>query len=196
VHAGFDLGVANLDLRTFANHPDVHNVIWPHRRDYGRLYLTFRRPSATVQIFVKGGVILTGCASEAIARQIAEAVVTLVQKVFGTNARLNNFCINNVAANGDLGFKVRFRSVQEHCPKVRFDSERFPGLQLVVNKVSVSVFQNGKITLTGAKNESEARNVFVVLWDMMAPHAVDDAADASKRPMVADDDIDWIDSLF
>lgn len=166
VHATFLLGIKHLDLRALSQHPLAVNLTWPHKGDESRIYMSLHKPKAAVQIFATGSVVLTGCVSPEDTFEVSKKIVALVKRCLNANASLSAFSVNNVAADGTLGFRVQFRDVLDHYSSgldVTYEPDRFPGLRWTIRKMTFSVFQNGNFTLTGAKTARVAYEAFVNL---------------------------------
>lgn len=127
-----------------------------------------------------GKVIITGCMSMLEAKKFARRILRLVQRCYDPDLqhlvkwKACTFAIINIAADGSLGFNVNLNWVMKRywdcTPPPSFEPEDFPSVRwrpFPNASVSVSIFANGKFTLTGAKTEIQVNETFQWLFEKL-----------------------------
>ncbi|XP_033212839.1 TATA-box-binding protein [Belonocnema kinseyi] len=133
------------------------------------LIMRIRSPRATALIFRSGKLVCTGARCEEDSFLAARKFARIIQKL-GFPAKFLNFKIQNIVATADLKFPIKLDNFNEkHCQFSSYEPELYPGLiyRMVLPRVVLLIFVNGKIVLTGAKNRSELHdaltNIFPIL---------------------------------
>ena len=140
--------------------------------------MRIREPRATALIFGTGKVVITGAKSEQDAYQagrIFERTLTKIQsKLLKTNEHesLTEFKVQNIVANGDLGFSIKLEALQEEHKKFarcHYEPELFPGLVYKMEnpKVSLLIFTSGKVVLAGAKSRSDLYTAYQKIYPVL-----------------------------
>ncbi|XP_043276873.1 TATA-box-binding protein isoform X2 [Venturia canescens] len=121
------------------------------------LVMRIRNPRVTALIFRSGKLVCTGARCEEDVFLAARKFARIIQKL-GFPVKFLNFKIQNIVATCDLKFPIKLENLNHmHGQFSSYEPELYPGLiyRMVMPRVVLLIFVNGKIVLTGAKNRSE-----------------------------------------
>ncbi|XP_030839192.1 TATA box-binding protein-like protein 1 [Strongylocentrotus purpuratus] len=131
-----------------------------YRREYGKVNMRFRRPSATATIWSSGKITITGNDSEEHAKKNARRCARALQKL-GFNVRLSKYKVVNVLGTCSMPFAIRIRDFSEkHQNSASYEPELHPAVtyKLYQPRATLKIFSTGSITVTAPAvgNISEA----------------------------------------
>lgn len=124
-----------------------------------------RDSKTTCLIFGNGKMVCMGAKNEEEAKRALEYYASIIQERMGGNdiAKVEDFKIQNIVSSFDYGKKVNlynFHSKYKHNSV--FEPEMFPGLSYKhPRKLSIQIFNSGKIVITGAKNFDDMNEAFL-----------------------------------
>ncbi|XP_015586842.1 TATA-box-binding protein isoform X3 [Cephus cinctus] len=152
VNLGTELKLMHINTRT-------RNSEYNPARFTG-LIMRIRSPRATALIFRSGKLVCTGAKCEEDSFLAARKFARIIQKL-GFPVKFINFKIQNIVATCDLKFPVKLENLNHmHGQFSSYEPELFPGLiyRMVLPRVVLLIFVNGKIVLTGAKNRNDLQD--------------------------------------
>lgn len=121
-----------------------------YRREYGKVNMRFRNPSATATIWSSGRITITGNDSEQHAKQTARKCARVLQKM-GFNVRFSQYKVVNVLGTCSMPFGIRIRDFSERYPeKASYEPELHPAVtyKLYNPRATLKIFSTGSITVT------------------------------------------------
>ncbi|XP_012257349.1 TATA-box-binding protein [Athalia rosae] len=124
------------------------------------LIMRIRDPRSTALIFRSGKLVCTGARCEEDSYLAARKFARIIQKL-GFPVKFMNFKIHNIVATCDLKFPIKLENLNHmHGQFSSYEPELFPGLvyRMVLPRVVLLIFVNGKIVLTGAKSRAEIQD--------------------------------------
>ncbi|XP_029177050.1 TATA-box-binding protein-like [Nylanderia fulva] len=130
------------------------------------LIMRIRNPRATALIFSSGKLVCTGARSEDDSLLAARKFARIIQKL-GFSVKFCNFKVQNIVATCDMKFPIKLEGLyRQHAQFCSYEPELYPGLiyRVLLPRVVLLIFVNGKVVLTGAKNRSELRSALDILY--------------------------------
>ncbi|XP_015514885.1 uncharacterized protein Trf [Neodiprion pinetum] len=124
------------------------------------LIMRIREPKTTALIFRSGKLVCTGARCEEDSYLAARKFARIIQKL-GFAVKFMNFKVHNIVATCDLKFPIKLENLNHmHGQFSSYEPELFPGLvyRMVLPRVVLLIFVNGKIVLTGAKSRAELQD--------------------------------------
>jgi transcription initiation factor TFIID TATA-box-binding protein len=148
----------NFNLKNLCN--KLYNCIFDNKY-FVRIIFKLREPKQTFFIYQSGKIICVGAESVAKGRKGIRRLARIIQKL-GYNIKLNNICVNNIAATYDTKTQVDltdfYNFLNNNC--VSFDRHRFPNLRIKYEGNKRIVFSSsGKLVLTGLQNIVEVNDL-------------------------------------
>ena len=123
--------------------------------------------------------VCSGAKTEKQSKSICIKFGKIVNKV-GFNVELKNFKIQNIIASYDVKFKICLPKLFNEINTliniskniynyVKYNSDNFPGLIFYMNdlKVSLLVFEYGKVVISGAKKKEEIEEIFRNVYPLL-----------------------------
>jgi len=171
VSLGTNLNIKNIALK-------IKNA--EYTNNFSKLILKSKDSKATAAIFSSGKMICSGAKTEKESKSICVKFGKIVNKV-GFKAELKNFKIQNIVASYDVKFRIclskLFSEINTLINKtkslginyVKYNSDNFPGLIFYMNdlKISLLVFEYGKVVISGAKNRKEIEEIFRNVYPLL-----------------------------
>jgi transcription initiation factor TFIID TATA-box-binding protein len=171
VNLGSNLNIKNIALK-------IKNA--EYTNNFSKLLLKSKDAKATATIFSSGKMVCSGGKTEKQSKSMCAKFGKIVNKV-GFNVELKNFKIQNIIASYDVKFKIclpkLFNKIntlinisKNLCYNyVKYNSDNFPGLIFYMNdlKVSLLVFEYGKIVISGAKKKEEIEEIFRNVYPLL-----------------------------
>jgi len=130
-------------------------------------------------IFSNGKMICSGAKSEKEAKSACIKFSKLVKKV-GFQVELKDFKIQNIVASYDVRFKINLSKLYSkindlnlknasHSNCCKYNKDNFPGFIFHINdgKISLIVFESGKIVISGCKKRKEIENIFKDIYPFL-----------------------------
>lgn len=133
------------------------------------LIMRIRNPRATALIFHSGKLVCTGARCEEDSYLAARKFARIIQKL-GYPVKFFNFKIQNIVATCDLKFPIKLENLNHmHGQFSSYEPELYPGLiyRMVLPRVVLLIFVNGKIVLTGAKNRTELQDALTNIYPIL-----------------------------
>ncbi|KAJ8681259.1 hypothetical protein QAD02_017046 [Eretmocerus hayati] len=133
------------------------------------LVMRIRNPRATALIFRSGKLVCTGARCEEDSFLASKKFARIIQKL-GFPVKFTDFKIQNIVATADLKFPIKLESLnQMHGQFSSYEPELYPGLiyRMVLPRVVLLIFVNGKLVLTGAKNRQELREALSNIYPIL-----------------------------
>ncbi|XP_034943981.1 TATA-box-binding protein isoform X2 [Chelonus insularis] len=133
------------------------------------LVMRIRNPRATALIFRSGKIVCTGARCEEDSFLAMRKFARIIQKV-GFPVKFMNFKIQNIVATCDLKFPIKLENLNHaHGQFSSYEPELYPGLiyRMVLPRVVLLIFVNGKIVLTGAKDRTELKDALTNIYPIL-----------------------------
>ena len=170
VSLGSNLNIKNIALK-------IKNA--EYTNNFSKLILKSKNTKATATIFSSGKMVCSGAKTEKQSKSICIKFGKIVNKV-GFNVELKNFKIQNIIASYDVKFKICLPKLFNEINTliniskniynyVKYNSDNFPGLIFYMNdlKVSLLVFEYGKVVISGAKKKEEIEDIFRNVYPLL-----------------------------
>uniref|UniRef100_A0A7S0BM82 TATA-box-binding protein n=2 Tax=Rhodosorus marinus TaxID=101924 RepID=A0A7S0BM82_9RHOD len=167
VVATASLGV-QLDLKTVAM--KARNAEYNPKR-FAAVIMRIREPKTTALIFASGKIVVTGAKHEDLSRTATKKYSKIIQKCGYTDAKLNEFSVQNIVASCDVQFPVRLEALHtEHSGFCTYEPEIFPGLvyRMMSPRIVLLIFVSGKVVLTGAKVRDDTYRAFQKIYHVLS----------------------------
>ena len=150
-----------LDLHWMAQR--MANVEYQPER-FSPLRVRIKHPlRASFLLYSSGSVICTGTRSEEAALQACQRFHHLVQRLY-PECEMGPVRVTNMVGNAKLGFPLDLEQLSTDNPgRIMYNPELFNGMFYSPREVTgarVILFRNGKVIVTGCKNETDLFNVF------------------------------------
>ncbi|XP_001603648.2 TATA-box-binding protein 2 [Nasonia vitripennis] len=133
------------------------------------LIMRIRNPRVTALIFRSGKLVCTGARCEEDSFLAAKKFARIIQKI-GFPVKFRDFKIQNIVATADLKFPIKLENLShKHGQFSSYEPELYPGLiyRMVLPRVVLLIFVNGKIVLTGAKNRQELKDALHNIYPIL-----------------------------
>lgn len=133
-----------------------HIVQYTPKRFPGICY-RLEKPKTSILIFSTGKMVCTGAKSERVARRGIHKVLREL-KARGIIVRGRpEITVRNIVASAELGGEIDLESLVYKFGRVMYEPEQFPGAVYRMDepKVVILIFTNGKLVITGAKDEEQ-----------------------------------------
>ncbi|XP_058801595.1 uncharacterized protein LOC131670205 [Phymastichus coffea] len=133
------------------------------------LVMRIRNPKATALIFRSGKLVCTGARCEEDSFLASKKFARIIQKL-NFPVKFKDFKIQNIVATADFKFPIKLEDMcQGHHQFASYEPELYPGLiyRMVLPRVVLLVFVNGKVVLTGAKNRQDLKDAMRVIYPVI-----------------------------
>jgi transcription initiation factor TFIID TATA-box-binding protein len=171
VSLGSNLNIKNIALK-------IKNA--EYTNNFSKLILKLKDTKAIATIFSSGKMVCSGGKTEKQSKCICAKFGKIVNKI-GFKAELKNFKIQNIVASYDVKFRIclpkLFSEINTLINKtksldinyVKYNSDNFPGLIFYMNdlKISLLVFEYGKVVISGAKKRKEIEEIFRKVYPLL-----------------------------
>jgi transcription initiation factor TFIID TATA-box-binding protein len=134
-------------------------------------------------VFATGKIVVAGARSVADARLAAMKYARLLQKL-GFPARFVGFRVRNLVARCAVAFKIRLEEfAEEQRPLSHYEPELFPAvfLDLRKPKTMVLVFGSGRVVITGARSDEDAKSAWRQVQPVLEEFRRDESSDEKKK---------------
>ena len=133
------------------------------------LIMRIKDPKTSALIFTSGRVVCTGAKNIKDAERSIQSIIHSLKKIDVHIKVKPVLHIQNMVASGMLGYDLNLNKLAISLTNVEYEPEQFPGLVYKIKdpKTSFLLFGNGKIVVTGIKNEGELKRALVVLEDKL-----------------------------
>ncbi|MFP4423846.1 MAG: TATA-box-binding protein [Candidatus Woesearchaeota archaeon] len=129
------------------------------------LIMRIKDPKTSALIFTSGRVVCTGARNLKDAERSIQNIIEALKKI-KVNIKIKpELHVQNMVAAGQLGYDLNLNKLAISLNNVEYEPEQFPGLVYKIRdpKTSFLLFGNGKIVVTGIKNEDDLNRALVVL---------------------------------
>jgi transcription initiation factor TFIID TATA-box-binding protein len=151
----------SLDLKQIAR--KGRNVEYSPRR-FSALIMRIRAPKTTALIFSSGKIVCTGAKSVQASRLAARKYARSIQKL-GFDAKFSDFKVQNIVGSCNLKFSVNLEGFcNANKENATFEPEIFPGLVYRLPRITMLIFNSGKIVLTGPSHQKEIDEAFTLVY--------------------------------
>lgn len=147
---------------------------WYDPRKSPGLLLRRNNGQITCRIFKAGGMSITGVKTKEEGLKTAKIFLRVIKK-FNNEAKMKKIEVKNIMATSHCNFEVDIESVS-YDPKfkhlVKYNPEVFSGIRVTIpsSNVRANVFVSGKMTIVGAKDESELEKAVDFVIKIMEQH--------------------------
>lgn len=134
------------------------------------LIMRIKDPKTSALIFTSGRVVCTGARNIEDAEKSIQRIIESLKKI-KVNIKIKPVLhVQNMVASGQLGFDLNLNKLAITLNNVEYEPEQFPGLVYKIKepKTSFLLFGNGKIVVTGIKNEEDLKKSVKILEDTLA----------------------------
>ena len=141
-------------------------------RKFAAVIVRLRDPKLTALIFESGKMVVTGSKSEEQSIKGARKFTRIIQRL-NFPAKFTGIKISNMTGSCDVRFPIRLEGLAfRHGKFCHYEPELFPGLiyRMVSPKVVLLIFVSGKVVITGAKSEAQAREAFSKMYPVLLEH--------------------------
>lgn len=124
-------------------------------RRFNGLILKLFNPRGTVLIFSSGKLVSVGCKSVKESKSACRKTAKFLRRL-GFPAKMKEFAVRNVVASMNTPFRINVPEfVKWHPLRASYEPELFPAMKYRVpdSKMVATIFQNGKVFVTGGKSE-------------------------------------------
>ncbi|MFO7710288.1 MAG: TATA-box-binding protein [Candidatus Woesearchaeota archaeon] len=129
------------------------------------LIMRIKDPKTSALIFTSGRVVCTGARNLKDAERSIQNIIEALKKI-KVNIKIKpELHVQNMVAAGQLGYDLNLNKLAISLNNVEYEPEQFPGLVYKIRdpKTSFLLFGNGKIVVTGIKNENDLNRALEVL---------------------------------
>ncbi|MGM5487524.1 MAG: TATA-box-binding protein [Nanobdellota archaeon] len=129
------------------------------------LIMRIKDPKTSALIFTSGRVVCTGARNLKDAERSIQNIIEALKKIKVTIKIKPVLHVQNMVAAGQLGYDLNLNKLAISLNNVEYEPEQFPGLVYKIRdpKTSFLLFGNGKIVVTGIKNEEDLNRALEVL---------------------------------
>ena len=163
-------------------HLIVNNTINSELKNtpFKRCIIRLRKPKATVFVYSNGKMVSIGTKTTIEAKSSLRKVARMIQKIGYYEIRLTNMLVRNIAATYDLKRSLNTRRLHisltenQNILTSQFDLKVFPNLRLQfkdqINNIKFIISRNGKMIITGIKEETELNHVIEMFVNLIKCH--------------------------
>lgn len=121
------------------------------------LVFALEQPKTKTLIFTTGKMVCTGAKSAKLAGVAVRKVVRELNKNGIVILKKPEITVQNMVASAYVGRKVDLEDAAYVLDDIMYEPEQFPGAIYRINdpKAVILIFSNGKLVITGAKNEEQ-----------------------------------------
>ena len=136
------------------------------------LTIKFKDNNTIITLFSNGKMICSGSKSEKIAKSNCLKIAKITKKL-GFDVKIKEYKIQNIIANYEINFKLDLNKLYKNiCDffkniNCKFDKKIFQGVILYINGLNATIFESGKIVISGAKNKNEIENIFKQIFPLI-----------------------------
>lgn len=129
------------------------------------LIMRIKDPKTSALIFTSGRVVCTGAKNLGDAEKSIQRIIESLKKIKVIIKIKPILNVQNMVASGALGYDLNLNKLAITLNNVEYEPEQFPGLVYKIKepKTSFLLFGNGKIVVTGIKNDESLEKALKVL---------------------------------
>lgn len=147
-------------------------------KKFAAVIIRFSDPKIAVLVFSPGKMVCTGSKTQNQAIYIINYVVDWLKEIGYTRIFIESFKIQNTVCTARLGIPIDCDSLaSEKSGECNYEPDLFPGVVMryePIRPVTALIFKSGKIVLTGAKSEIDARfhlnTIYNIIYKYIHPH--------------------------
>ena len=136
------------------------------------LIIKMKNSNAIITLFPNGKMVCSGARSEKEAKSICSKIAKIIKKS-GFEVHLKDYKVQNISANYEINFGLNLNKLQKKiCDFLskcfcKFDKNIFPGLIIYIDAINLTIFETGKIVITGAKNKKDIEKIFKLIYPVL-----------------------------
>ncbi|CAD8062685.1 unnamed protein product [Paramecium primaurelia] len=139
-----------------------------------------KEPKSTALIFEAGKMVITGTKGQNEAEEAAKKFRKQIEKNNRITIEIGDIQTSNIVANSQLPYEVNLMKIHDDrslSGSISYDRSAFPGLiyKMQNPKLAALIFYSGKIVFTGAKNETQIRDAYCQLFNILKKHSQEKA---------------------
>lgn len=133
------------------------------------LIMRIKDPKTSALIFTSGRIVCTGARTLEDAERSVQSIIESLKKIKIDIKIQPKLIVQNMVAAGKLGYDLNLNKLAISLSNVEYEPEQFPGLVYKIKepKTSFLLFGNGKIVVTGIKNEEDLNRSVQILEDTL-----------------------------
>ena len=174
VNLGNNLNLKNISLK-------LKNAEYNSNKS-STLTLKTKDNKVTATIFSNGKMICSGAKSEKESKSACMKLAKIVKKL-GFNIDLKDYKIQNIFATYDIKFKISLfklyneintminnaKKLGNNINYCKYNKDIYPGLIFYINdsRISVTIFESGKVAFSGAKKRKEINEILKNLYPLL-----------------------------
>ncbi|CAD8156314.1 unnamed protein product [Paramecium octaurelia] len=133
-------------------------------------------PKSTALIFEAGKMVITGTKGQSEAEEAAKKFRKQIEKNNRITIEIGDIQTSNIVANSQLPYEVNLMKIHDDRSlqgSISYDRSAFPGLiyKMQNPKLAALIFYSGKIVFTGAKNETQIKDAYCQLFNILKKHS-------------------------
>ena len=136
------------------------------------LIIKSKNSNAIINLYSNGKLICSGAKSEKEAKAKCLKIAKMIKK-FGFEFNLSYYKIQNIVANYELNLRLNlsklYKNICEFKTNIicKYDKNIFPGIIININDINITIFETGKIIISGAKNKKDIEMIFKQLYPII-----------------------------
>ena len=136
------------------------------------LIIKFKDNNTLITLFSNGKMVCSNAKSEKSAKSNCLKIAKIIKKL-GFDIKIKEYKIQNIIANYEINFKldlnILYKNICDLFKNIncKFDKNVFQGVIVYINGLNVTIFESGKIVISGAKNENEIENIFKQIFPLI-----------------------------
>lgn len=161
----------SLDLNKIAKVEEDEDITKLDSMDFPGLMLKLKTPAITFLVFSSGKMVSVGGKSIEESKKAVKKMVKLFQKTGSKISDDSIITIQNIVASSHLERKINL-DLADIRLRGLYDPEGFPGLfyRMKDPKVTILLFESGKVVITGAKSEEQIPEAAQKFHDLIEEH--------------------------
>ena len=153
--------VATTDLTCKLDLHSIHQRIPESEynpKKFSGLVVRIKNPKATALFFKTGKMVCLGTRTLKDLDAAGLEFITILKHLGYINCSVN-FCVQNMVASFDVGFKIDLEMMSSLRGAI-FVPEIFPGLDFQIANAKLIIFHSGKLIITRTKSEEEINDAY------------------------------------
>jgi transcription initiation factor TFIID TATA-box-binding protein len=146
-----------IDFKNLAR--NISNIVY-NPRVFSAAILKSKKIHSTCLLFKNGKVVCCGAATIAIAKKSLRQWARKIQKM-GYTVQLCNVTLQTMTLIFNLGEKINLPNFCALQNDASYEQELFPAAMVKLNKINFTIFQSGKVIISGVKNIKVVEGLFL-----------------------------------
>jgi transcription initiation factor TFIID TATA-box-binding protein len=167
---------SKLNLRFISSRSNGRNGFNPKK--FAAVIQRTTDPKIAVLMFSPGKLVCTGAKTQNQAIRAINDVVECLKVIGYASIYVMNFKSENTVCSARLGMGIDCKTLAaERSNECTYDPDNFPGVIMryaPIRPVTVLIFKSGKMVLTGAKSEQQARTHFDTIFSVIEKYIIKD----------------------